>query len=410
MKLSIFNYVVNDSKKVLVWNTLRGSLIEFDIDYYNRLKNKKFNLVDKKDFEILKQNGILVADDVDELKNLLKSREQYIKTEKNKITFTIALTQQCNARCYYCYQACMGFKKTVSNRKNYDKIVDFILNNSNHKKVKIVWFGGEPLMKIDAINYISKKLSSHNIDFSASIITNGMLLNEIDINILKDVWKIRSIQVTFDGLYDRHDKRKNYISNEKVFDNLVQCIKTILENKIKVDVRINFSKINYKESEKIFSYFFTKFNKYKNFTCYYSYIVDDTGVQKFAFSNKEQEEVNKHIFKQFQKYRKFLLPQRRNIFCGAQNHQSYFLDIYGNVYICEHHFWDYQKKIGEIKDFVGGSNLEKNVQANLSDKCINCVFLPVCQGGCVRNQNNECPPFIDNSVKYINSLFEEVKK
>ena len=88
----------------------------------------------------------------------------------------------------------------------------------------------------------------------------------------------------------------------------------------------------------------------------------------------------------------------------------FFLDIFGNIYICEHHFWNFDKKIGKISDFACGKNSEMNIYENLSDKCINCVFLPVCQGGCVRNQINECPPYIDNSIKYINSLLEEVKK
>lgn len=86
------------------------------------------------------------------------------------------------------------------------------------------------------------------------------------------------------------------------------------------------------------------------------------------------------------------------------------MDIFGNIYICEHHFWNFDKKIGKISDFACGKNSEMNIYENLSDKCINCVFLPVCQGGCVRNQINECPPYIDNSIKYINSLLEEVKK
>ena len=410
MKLSIFNYTANNSKKAVIWNTLRGSLIEFDMDYYNRLKNLKFNLIEKKELDILKDNGILVDDDVDELNDVLKSREQYIKTSKNKVTFTIALTQQCNARCYYCYQASMGFKKTVSSQENYEKIIDFILSNSKNRKIEIIWFGGEPLMKMDAIDYISNKLLEYKVDFSSSIITNGLLLNKININLLKSVWKVKMIQLTFDGLYERHDKRKNYMSNENVFDNLIQCIEKILENKIKVDVRINLSKVNYMEADEIFSYFFTRFKKNKNFVCYYSYIIDDTNKQKFAFTTEEQININEQIFKKISKYRNFSLPRRRNIFCGVQNNQSFFLDIFGNIYICEHHFWNFDKKIGKISDFACGKNSEMNIYENLSDKCINCVFLPVCQGGCVRNQINECPPYIDNSIKYINSLLEEVKK
>ena len=43
-------------------------------------------------------------------------------------SYTIALTQNCNAHCYYCYQSENVFEKNRKlTKKDYDKIVDFIL-------------------------------------------------------------------------------------------------------------------------------------------------------------------------------------------------------------------------------------------------------------------------------------------
>ena len=92
-------------------------------------------------------------------------------------------------------------------KKDYDKIVDFILKTKNDK-VKITWFGGEPLIRSDIINYISTELTNKNVDFRSVIITNGLLLNSFDNFTLKNKWNINEIQVTFDGLNENHDKRK----------------------------------------------------------------------------------------------------------------------------------------------------------------------------------------------------------
>lgn len=37
MKLSKYNYIINSKNEILIWNTIRGSLMTFTQDYYNNL-------------------------------------------------------------------------------------------------------------------------------------------------------------------------------------------------------------------------------------------------------------------------------------------------------------------------------------------------------------------------------------
>lgn len=132
MKLSKYNYIINSKNEILIWNTIRGSLMTFTQDHYNNLINEKFDLFTDEEIKVLTKNGILIEDNVVELDNVL-NRKQELKNSSSS-SYTIALTQNCNAHCYYCYQSESVFENNRKLIKNdYDKIVDFIIKT---KKIK----------------------------------------------------------------------------------------------------------------------------------------------------------------------------------------------------------------------------------------------------------------------------------
>ena len=192
MKMSYYNYVLKGKTKNIIWNTLSGAVVKFDKETYRKLENLQ---LEKSRISLLKSNGIIVDDSVDENKNFLLERKNK-NINKNIVTFTIALTESCNAKCYYCYQIgnCTTEHRVVT-ENDYNNIIDFIIKQSNGKKVKIVWFGGEPLLKKDIILYICNKLREKSIDYTSNIITNGLLLSKFDINNLIDIVKVEKIQI-----------------------------------------------------------------------------------------------------------------------------------------------------------------------------------------------------------------------
>ncbi len=404
MKLSKYNYVIKSEKEILIWNTIKGSLMTFTKEYYDNLVNEKFDIFSDDEIRILIKNGILINDNVFELENILNRKKELENSDSS--SYTIALTQNCNAHCYYCYQSENVFEKNRKlTKKDYDRIVDFILKTKNDK-VKITWFGGEPLIRSDIINYISTELTNKNVDFRSVIITNGLLLNSFDNFTLKNKWNINEIQVTFDGLYENHDKRKCFDFGKNNFEKIIEKLKEILKNNIKVKIRINISKDNYNEINDIFDYFEITFKDYDNFKYYYSYLTDDLNLYDYAFNKNEIEKINPQIYQRYMKNREMVLPRNRRVYCGAHNPNSFFIDIYGNLFRCEHDFWCSDKIFMNIEEF-DCDKFKNSKNTILSQKCKECVFLPICQGGCIRNDFNECPQFISNIVGYLKERKEK---
>ncbi len=399
MKLSYYNYVIKGKDKVVVWNTASGALLRFKNDYFHDLENLNLGKLGDKDVKTLVANGIIIADEIDERQNIYIQRENKLSMDSEVATFTIALTEDCNARCYYCYQAneCKSTTHNVTDI-NYDKIVDFLCDMSKGKKIKLVWFGGEPLLKKNVIIYICKALEKRKINYISNIITNGLLLSSLDINDLKNIIHINSIQVTFDGLFKKHDIRKGFYNKNDNFSTIVDNIEYLLKNQINVVVRVNISKNNANELREIMKFFKKRFGTFKNFKFYYELVTSISENNDFAIFDKEREKFSNVLFDSVFdiKNKSLILPRQRYNFCGAQKQDSYFIDIYGNLYLCEHHIWNKGQVICNIENFDYNRYLERKKQSPLSDKCKACVFLPVCQGGCVRNGENECPIYIYN--------------
>ena len=75
MKLSKYNYIINSKNEILIWNTIRGSLMTFTQDHYNNLINEKFDLFTDEEIKVLTKNGILIEDNVVELDNVLNRKQ-----------------------------------------------------------------------------------------------------------------------------------------------------------------------------------------------------------------------------------------------------------------------------------------------------------------------------------------------
>ena len=76
MKLSKYNYVIKSEKEILIWNTIKESLMTFTKEYYDNLVNEKFDIFSDDEIRILIKNGILINDNVFELENILNRKKE----------------------------------------------------------------------------------------------------------------------------------------------------------------------------------------------------------------------------------------------------------------------------------------------------------------------------------------------
>lgn len=171
------------------------------------------------DWKTVIDSGIWVGEDrneYEELKNHLKFSARNLAED---IAITIAPTYICNMKCEYCFQK--DNDKLIMSTETADRIISAITGIiSKYKRVNISWFGGEPLIAIGIIEYISHKIISfcndYHIVYSADLITNGTLLNSENMDLLKRC-QVKKIQVTLDGTtHDLTRKMKNGTSSYNI--------------------------------------------------------------------------------------------------------------------------------------------------------------------------------------------------
>lgn len=168
---------------------------------------------------------------------------------------TIAPTSDCNFRCIYCYEKGAIAPKTMS-LETETAIFDFIqLLSSKISSLSISWYGGEPLMRFDIIERLSKKIiklcDENNIVYHASIVTNGYLLNEEISKKLKE-YRIYHVQITIDGPKEIHDKRRIMANGKGTFDTIINNLILYKEYLPNISLRINVDKSNFDKIEDLY--------------------------------------------------------------------------------------------------------------------------------------------------------------
>lgn len=133
--------------------TDKKSIIELLMYFYNNSKKPRAKNIFLNEAEILQQ------------KTILESKPRIVD---------VTVTSKCNLKCIMCN----GTKN--SNYEMEDYIYDFLLNNIKYFE-KIVWKGGEVFLYKNFLKLF--KLASDN-KVEQAIITNGLLLNDKNIEIL----------------------------------------------------------------------------------------------------------------------------------------------------------------------------------------------------------------------------------
>ena len=185
--------------------------------------------------ETLRRTKVVVPESLDELEvahkvYLDRLTPTGLPTLEGINDFTVLTTTSCNARCFYCYEKDLGKKQTMT-LDTAEDVLQLILRirDINNPNLNIQWFGGEPLLNKRVIEYITDRLYELNVPFSTSMITNGFLLDEETVKKF-NYWKIRMVQLTFDGLEEEYNEIKNFIySDVDAYLTLINNIHNLLK-------------------------------------------------------------------------------------------------------------------------------------------------------------------------------------
>lgn len=139
----------------------------------------------------------------------------------------VNITEDCNLRCKYCIfgETYTRSRKHSSKTMSYstiDALVKMLSSRSTKKDFGIGFYGGEPLLEMDKIKYIVKKISESHIKCQFNLTTNGVLLTDSVVSYL--VENKFKINISVDGPSTVHDKyrktKKNKCTHHIIMDNI----------------------------------------------------------------------------------------------------------------------------------------------------------------------------------------------
>ena len=382
-----FTYKRNPNENI-IYNTFSKALVVLEDDMYRQYETLSF--VDADDKNQLVDNGILVEKTFDEM-SFLKYVHYKTKFSTDILYLTIAPTLDCNFACPYCYENRRPGKMSAEVQ---EALISFIRESISQgvNKLHVTWYGGEPLLCLDVVGSISRKIVSlveeKNCLLKMHLVTNGYLLTQNTIELLDEIGVTR-VQVTLDGLKANHDVRRPLKSGGDTFERIIENLALFYDSPIEVLVRMNVDNQNCIDfkclKEKIDSLGNSNMKAYaspvedlnKDAVNHVSDFMTTDEFESFAMSACEENGLPAD---------EFAVMDDRYAFCTSETENCYVVDDLGDFYKC----WD---EVGREEyrcfNILDPENKNYSIISKYltsdpfsDERCKSCVFLPLCFGGC----------------------------
>ena len=411
VKPSKYNLVVDTQSNgtVLLFNTFSTALCLLDGKKQGLLKEAQYDAgdlsdTDRKSIEQLTSMGFLVDQEINE-RQRLGLRQNMARYGRKALTLTIGPTLSCNMCCPYCFEA---QRHQTMTEETADKLIDFLKSYIEEKKIETVsvtWYGGEPLLALNRIEQISNGLipfcEEKSIPYSANIVTNGYCLDRGSAELLRSL-KVDRAQITIDGLEETNNARRKLKSGGGSFWPIVKNIESV-KDIIRILVRVNVDKANMGEIDALTAFFMDDMKWGKNPAFYLAPVQKatedcsadlDMCLSSEEFSALYQAVMEKMFEHGITEVAQQVYPAYTDAGCASICSNHFVIDANGYFYTCWNYFGDAQKSIGHLdepnKIGLHGDYLHW-MTVPMPEKCMECVYLPLCQGGCpdkrIKNQN-----------------------
>lgn len=394
MKLSKYIVEAHNEMGHLLTNLYSGSdlfLNNEQYEEYRKIISDLSNNACSELYKCLRSQLFIIDDAYDECAVMkLKRNVAIFNMNPSNVKFVIAPTLACNARCAYCYEKDISAKKTMS-LSTADDLIKFVRKNADgRKRINISWFGGEPLLNTDIIEHVSKDIiyfsEKNGIEFYANMTTNGILIDEY-IALIKRC-RIKSVQITLDGTKDVYESVKNYINIVDAFEHIVNNIFLLTQNDIYVSIRMNVGRNNSENLELLCHQLLADTRWNDKIDIYFHPLMDyvkadngylDISEYEMMFSSLYQNLFDSGYYTSVKQFR--INP--RTLSCYGWDMTTFAIGPDGELYNCQHELGQPEFVVGDVRTGMYITERLVNEHSNdISPQCKDCLYLPVCQGGC----------------------------
>ena len=412
-------------------------------------------------YEFLKHSGYFNTLNVEPLISKRRTDKEIEIAFSNTMLIILEATDSCNLSCKYCAYSELYDNHFPRENVNMDfsvakSLIDIyivkrnsMLNKSFHKKTRINFYGGEPLMNFklisNVVSYISEIGYIDQFDFGMT--TNGTLLEKhIDFLIQNEF----DLVISLDGDKDCNSFR-TFKNGKPTFSNVINCLKKIQKNNSNYfETHIKFNAVYNKNStiDKIYNFFKSTFDKVpfiseidansidtekqKEFEKVYnslqknflSYAEDDPILDELRVSNPFSDNLRKIFLNgtfcgTLSNLRNNQAPSRVPTATCVPFSRSIHVTVSGKLFLCERighrdSMWDISKGLDIDFQYVADTINKKYDE--LKENCLKCYGINYCNQ-CVMqmetsNNNYTCSGFVDEMKfeRYLSATFRHFEK
>ena len=395
-RLSAYVYAYAERPYFLLRNMITGMIAKLDEGEWDRIRAEESiggAQLEEAGLADLARYGFLIGeneDDFDQYKGVsfvLKTMAG--RTAAGTKTYTILPTTGCNARCVYCFEE--GMRTRVMTAETADRVVDFIARTRREGRVKLIWFGGEPLLGQAVISRICAGLREREIPYYSRLITNGTLMTPELLETAADDWHVEQVQVSVDGERGDYEARKNYYNPEKYnYDAMMRAVGLLLSRGIKVAIRCNFDGGNIAGMRTFFDDLKARVGTPENLRVYLAVLFqnrNDSGCVELYRKKRAMNDYLREIGLAGRKGSGKAAKFKANYCMADSSGESVVIDPDGLLFHCEH--LPGNEAYGSI--FDENIKLRSDPRADLpvQEKCRTCCFLPKC----TPFYRNGCPDY-----------------
>lgn len=427
-KPSMFNYHMKHENHLVLYNSFQGTQSiccvsnEKESTITRWLSGEELPALDDPDFITLRKMGFFVPETTNEYNRRSLLYAQYVCDPV--LSLVIHTTKECNFRCQYCY---LDFENKFVSGEVRESIVKFIQKNLyRFSSVRISWFGGEPLLGMDTIEYISERVmricEKAKKPYYSSITTNGYLLTPQNIEKLIQ-YKVTSYTITIDGLAKTHDNLRFLKGKQPTFDTIISNLLYIKNHvrcsKLRIVIRTNLTREIAKYIDQYYEFYNKQFGGDRRFSLFVRPVRDAGGervkeISPDLLTNQEMDQILFRLANRVQKGGITFLSnyselQPAGYTCPAICVGKYTIDVEGNVSKCDSVEKDFG--IGKLdKDgnlLLSGTNEEDWMTGcfQYEPECEDCFFSATCfKGTCPIGRTINCKLTCKMRKAEINAL------
>ena len=322
-------------------------------------------------------------------------------------------------------------------KKVADATIQYIIKNYPEPQFAINWFGGEPLMNIEIMKYITEELKKAGYDLIAHITTNGSLLTEEMLEYFQKEYSDLSFQITIDEIGEKYGKIKRYvdIDAKDAYKRVINNVCMLLDHHVTTNVRLNFAASKIERAKEIYIQLKKEFEGHDNSSLYIYFApltLDSDNEIISDFHGDMEHPFLQAVKTQFSEGFPLYKPRydgdmgligafglMPNAFsCGMTTKNRISIDADGTLYKCHRLSGKKEFACGTVFDGISEDNSIYRIFRNTTiedEECKKCNLLPICQGGCksqriLYGNKQKCHRIRQIQKELVNLYYKEMSK